>query len=139
MSTTTLSSEHIIKLLFTADALPTRPTEWFAALLTARPGPSGDDYEVQVGTDANYARQSVGLTAAEAAGYWSATNGAEVAFPASAAATKYTVSHLAIFDAETGGNAIAVLPLEPARDVNPGGQLRFPVGEIIIEGFVNDN
>lgn len=139
MSTTTLSSEHIIKHLFTSGAVPTRPTQWFAALLTAEPSPAGNDYEVLVATDAAYARQAVSFEATLNAGYWSAASEGEVVFPVSAAAGAYTCTHLAIFNAATGGAAIAVLPLAPARNVNPGGQLRFPVGEIVIEGFVNDN
>jgi len=139
MSTTTRSSEMIIKHQFTNAALPARPSAWFAGLLTAKPGPSGADYEVQTSTDANYARQAVTLAAQESAGYWSARNTAEVAFPGSAAAMKYTVTHLAIFTSASGGEPLAVLPLEPAREVHPQGQQRFPIGEIIIEGFSDDN
>lgn len=141
MATTTLSSEHIIKLLFTAAALPARPTTWYAALHTGIPGAAGQDFEVQASNDPNYARQAVSFGSGELAanGFWQAVNDAEVAFPASGAASPYAVEYVVIHDAATGGNALAVLPMEPARTVNVGGQLRFPIGEIIIEGIGYDN
>lgn len=140
MSTTTLSSEHIIKHLFTALAVPTRPTAWFAALHTGEPGAAGQDFEVQTSQDPNYARKAVAFAATlDPNGFWKGTNTAEILFDASGAAAPYTVQYLAIHTAATGGNALAVLPLDPARTVNVGGQLRFPIGEIIIEGISYDN
>lgn len=140
MSTTTLSSEHIIKHLFTNAAVPARPTAWFAALHTGEPGAAGQDFEVQTSQDPNYARKAVSFAAAlDPNGFWKGTNTAEILFDASGAAAPYTVRYLAIHTAATGGNVLAVLPLDPARTVNVGGQLRFPIGEIIIEGISYDN
>lgn len=140
MSTTTLSSEHIIKHLFTTSAVPTRPTAWFAALHTGEPGAAGQDFEVQTSQDPNYARKAISFTdALDPNGVWNATNAAEVLFDASGAAAPYTVNYLVIHTAATGGDALAVLPLDPPRTVNVGGQLRFPIGEIIIEGISHDN
>lgn len=140
MSTTTLSSEHIVKHLFTAEAVPSRPTTWFAALHTGIPGAAGGDFEVQTSNDPNYARQAVSFVSALGAdGYWSVSNDAEVVFPASGAGAPYAVQYLVIHTAATGGSTLAVLPLDPARTVNVGGQIRFPIGEIIIEGVSYDN
>lgn len=140
MSTTTLSSEHIIKHLFTSEAVPPRPTTWFAALHTGIPGAAGSDFEVQPSNDPAYLRQPVEFTAELApSGIWNATNDAEVQFPASQAAAPYAVQFLVIYDSDVGGEALAVLPLDPARTVNVGAQLRFPIGEIIIEGYSHDN
>lgn len=139
MSNTTHSSAEVIKLLFTTEALAARPTEWFVAAHTGDPGIDAADNEVSTGNDADYERQPVEFELSETSGITSALNNAEVAFPASAAAANYTVRAISVHTEATGGIALAVLPLDPPRVIQPGGMLRFPINEIIIEGYCHDD
>ena len=128
MSVTTYSSEQIIKALFTANAL-TRPSNWYVALFTGDPGADGT---VNEAADANYARQSATFTASQSGDFWQAVSDAAVTF--AAADSAYTVTYIGIFDADSGGNFIASLPLPLARDVPAGGVFNIPAGELVING-----
>ena len=135
MSNTAHSSAEIIKLLFTTEVLAARPTSWFVAAHTGEAGISATETEVAVGLDSAYARQEVTFETSVDAGITSAKNIAEFIFPASTAAAPYTVRAVSIHTLVAGGIALAVLPLDPPRAIQPGGRLRFPVNELIIEGF----
>ncbi|MDG9927410.1 MULTISPECIES: hypothetical protein [unclassified Pseudomonas] len=140
MSNTAHSSAEVIKLLFTTESLEPRPTEWYVAAHTGDPGIEAADNEVSTGNDANYERQSIEFDLSEASGITSAMNNAEIVFPVSAAAGNYTVRAISIHTAITGGIALAVLPLDPPRVIEPSGiPLRFPINEIIIEGYSSDD
>lgn len=139
MSNTTRSSREVIRLLFTTVALAARPTAWYVGLHTGDPGVDGSANEVTGATDANYARTAVTWDETVVADLTRVSNDAEVAFPASGGASSYNVLFVTIWDAASGGNCLARLPLVPARAVAPAGILRFPIGEIIIEGASNDD
>ena len=140
MSNTAHSSAEVIKLLFTTELLAARPTEWYVAAHTGDPGIGAADNEVSTGNDANYARQPIEFELSVASGITSAMNDADILFPVSAAAGNYTVQAISIHTAATGGTALAVLPLNPPRVIQPGGiPLRFPINEIIIEGYSSDD
>ena len=140
MSNTTHSSAQVIKLLFSTELLEPRPTAWYVAAHTGEPGIDAADNEVSTGSDANYARQPIGFELSVTSGITSAMNDAEILFPVSAAAGNYTVQAISIHTAATGGIALAVLPLNPPRVIQPSGiPLRFPINEIIIEGFSSDD
>ena len=83
-------------------------------------------------TDANYVRQSVTFTVADADsnGRSEAKNVAAVTFPDMAAAA--TVAYVVIFD--QSGNQLSALPLNVARDLEIGDVFSVPVGELIIRG-----
>ena len=129
MSTSVFASEQLLKWLFTGSSVGTRPTEWYVSLHTGHPGVDGAANEV---TDTNYVRQEVTFTAAAAGELWEVTNDADILFPASAAA--YTVSYVCVFDAETGGNALAILELPLARSISANGVFSIPINELIIAG-----
>lgn len=139
MSNTTQSSQEVIRLLFTTVALAARPSAWYVGLHTGDPGVDGSANEVAGATDANYARTAVTWDESVVSGLTRVSNDAEVAFPASGGAGSYNVQFITIWDAASGGNCLARLPLVPARAVAPAGILRFPIGEIIIEGASNDD
>lgn len=129
MSTSVFASEQLLKWLFTGDTLGTRPTSWYVSLHTGDPTADGSANEV---TDANYARQSATFTAAAGTELWEVTNDADVVFPAAAAG--FTVSHVCVFDAATGGNALAVLELPLARSISASGVFSIPINELVIAG-----
>lgn len=127
---TNFSSESIIKWLFTTDTVPTRPTSWYLALHDGDPGPDGTANEI---TDANYARQAVYFVADEYySGNYGAYNDEDVTFPAAAAT--YDVTHVTVFDAATGGNALVVLELGLPRTVTAGGVFSIPTWQLEIHG-----
>lgn len=139
MSNTSHSSQEIIRLLFTTESLATRPAAWYVGLHTGDPGVDGSANEVLAATDANYERVAVTWDESTVSDLTRVSNDSEVAFPASAAASSYQVQFATIWDAPTGGNCLARLPLLPARSIAPAGIARFPIGEIIIEGGINDD
>jgi hypothetical protein len=139
MSNTTFSSAEIIKYLFTTDAMAARPTQWHVALHTGAPGIDGTANEVTVGLDPSYVRRAATFTTSVAAGITSAKNTADITFPASTAAAPYQVSYASIFAAATGGTCLGVLAFDPARTVAVAGTVRFPINELIIEGFSYGN
>src|SRR5690554_6163419 len=123
MNTSIFSSEQILKWLFTAVAMGTRPTSWYVSLHTGDPSLDGSDNE---STDTNYARQAVAFTASQdtAGDPWQAENDADLVFPGMASAT--TITHVAVFDATTGGNCLAVFELPLSRSVDAGGVFTIP-------------
>lgn len=131
MNTSVFSSEQLLKWLFTAAALGTRPTSWYVALHTGDPTLDGSGNEV---TDANYARQAVTFTADQpvVGGGWRVRNDADVAFPAMAASV--TVAYVTVFDAVTAGNCLGVFPLPLTRTVSAGGVYSIPINELEIAG-----
>lgn len=139
MSNTSHSSQEIIRLLFTTEALAARPSAWFVRLHTGDPGIDGSANEVSGATDPDYAATAVTWTESVVADLSRVSNSAEVAFPASGAAGNYAIQFISIWGAATGGNCLARLPLVPARTIAPAGIARFPIGEIIIEGGINDD
>lgn len=139
MSNSSYSSQEIIRLLFTTVALAARPTSWFVGLHTGDPGIDGSANELTTATDPNYARTAVTWEESVVSDLTRVANDAEVAFPASGAVGSYTIQFITIWDAATAGSCLARLPLVPERAVAPAGILRFPIGEIIIEGGINDD
>lgn len=131
MNVAEFSSEQLLKWLFTAVATGTRPTAWHVALHTADPTLDGSANEV---TDANYGRQAATFTADQpvAGGAWRVRNDADVTFSIADAA--YTVTHVTVFDAATGGNALAIFELPVARSLAPGNAFSIPTNELVITG-----
>lgn len=58
-------------------------------------------------------------------------NGAAFAFP-QATASWGTVTHLAIYDAETDGHVLCLAELSSPKAVESGDTLSFPIGSIVI-------
>ena len=126
MAYTPYVSELILDFLFTA-TVATRPTAWNVALFNGDPETSGVEL-----TDANYVRQSVTFTVADADANdrSEAKNVAAVTFPDMAAAA--TVAYVVIFD--QSANQLSALALNVARDLEIGDVFSVPVGELIIRG-----
>lgn len=90
------------------------------------PGLTGAD-EV---TGGSYIRKAVTLAApGDGGGGRQTSNSAAVSFPLMPAVT---VTHVGIWDAETGGNFLYGDALTASQVVNLGGTLEFPIGELKI-------
>lgn len=86
-----------LKWALTANAV-TRPTAWYVALFTTATTDAGGGTEVSGGS---YARTAVSFSVTNNV----ASNSANVLFP-TATASWGTVTHVAIYDASTGGNLL---------------------------------
>jgi hypothetical protein len=72
-----------------------------------------------------YARQTIALTVTGD----TASNSANIEFP-EATGSWGTVTHMAVFDALSGGNQIAYAALTASKAIGIGDVLRFPIGDI---------
>lgn len=100
----------------------TRPTAWYVGLFTTDPTDADTGTEVSGGS---YARTAVTFSVTGNA----ATNTAGVEFPA-ATASWGTVSHIAVYDASTGGNMIFHSALTTAKTITDGDVFRIPTGDL---------
>lgn len=101
------------------------PTTLYVALLTSAPGPSGGGTEVST-SGTGYARLAVvnNTTNFPGASAGSKANGAAFNFPF--ATTGWgTVTHVAVYDAPTGGNLLFFDDLATPRTVNADDAFTF--------------
>ena len=103
----------------------TRPTAWFLALYTAAPSDAGGGTEVSGG---GYARQAIAFDAASTPD-GTTSNTAAVEFEATGAAFG-TVTHIGIFDADTGGNLLWHGEMTTSRTIGDGDKLVFAIGDV---------
>lgn len=107
----------------------TGPTQLFFGLLTAAPSEAGGGTEVSGGsyarvsvasTLANWAgTQTPGSTAASTGSSGTTSNNATITFPAPTA-NWGSITHMAVFDASSGGNMLIYSPLQIPKTVNNG-------------------
>lgn len=122
MSFSNTYETNVLKWAFNADSV-TRPTNWYLGLFTSNPGEGG-------GTEISgngYTRKAVTFTVTGD----TATNSGAVEFDV-ATGSWGTISHVAVFDASSGGAQIAYAALTAAKAIDTGDVLRFPVGDVDI-------
>ncbi|HEX5016534.1 MAG TPA: hypothetical protein VFX15_02985 [Actinomycetes bacterium] len=120
--------ENAILNWFRGTAFPAATgSVWVAAFITATTD-AGGGTEVSGGS---YARVEI----PKASGEWSAPSGGtinqvdDVVFP-TATANWGTITHIALFDASSGGNMLVHGALNASRTINSGDTLRLPSGEL---------
>jgi hypothetical protein len=101
---------------------PTRPTAWWVGLFTAAPGEAGGGTEVSGNA---YTREAVTFTVSGNL----ATNNAAIEWP-TATGTWGTITHIAVFDAETSGNMLVYASLTSSKTIASGDVLRIPSGDL---------
>lgn len=101
---------------------PTRPTAWYVGLFTAAPGETGGGTEVSGGS---YVREAVTFTVSGN----TATNSAAIEWP-TATGTWGTITDVAVFDADTGGNMLVYASLTSSKTIASGDVLRIPAGDL---------
>jgi hypothetical protein len=107
----------------------TRPANIYVALFTAAPSDSGGGTEVSGGS---YARQAVvtGASSGWAAAAGGATeNSATITFP-TATASWGTITHVALFDASSGGNMLFHGALAVSKAIGSGDIFRINAGDL---------
>ena len=103
----------------------TPPATVYVALYTSNPGPGDTGTEVSGG---GYARQQATFNVASGG---QITNDADIIFPV-ATASWGTVTHIGIRDASTGGNLLYYMPLDVAKTIDAGDQLKIPAGQLTV-------
>jgi hypothetical protein len=103
---------------------PTRPTAWHVGLFTAAPGEAGGGTEV---SGSAYTREAVTFTVSGD----TATNSAAIEWDA-ATGSWGTITHIAVFDASTGGNMLVYAALTASKVIGTGDILRIPAGDLDI-------
>jgi hypothetical protein len=103
----------------------TRPTAWYVALYTAAPSDSGGGTEV---SGNGYAREAVTFDAASTPGGTTSNTGV-VSFTA-AGGSWGTITHIGIFDNDTGGNLLWHGGLTASKAVGDGDTIEFAIGNI---------
>lgn len=101
---------------------PTRPTAWYVGLFTAAPGETGGGTEVSGGS---YVRKAVTFTVSGN----TASNNAAIEWP-TATGSWGTITHVAIFDADTAGNMLVYASLTSSKTISTGDVLRIPSGDL---------
>jgi len=123
MSFSNTYETNVLTWAFTSGSV-TRPTAWYLGLFTAAPGEAGGGTEVSGGA---YVREAVTFSVSGDA----ATNTAAIEF-AVATADWGTITHVAVFDASTGGDQIAYAALTTSKTIATGDVLRVPAGDLDI-------
>lgn len=123
MSFSNTYETNVLTWTFTSSAV-TRPTAWYIGLFTAAPGEAGGGTEVSGGS---YAREAVTFTVSGD----TASNSANIEFTA-ATASWGTITHIAVFDASSGGTQIAYAALTTSKVIDTGDILRISAGDLDI-------
>lgn len=95
----------------------------YVALFTTATADDGSGTEVSGGS---YVRQLVGLSAASGG---ASSNAADITFP-TATANWGTITHVALYDAESGGNMLMHSILDASKVVNDGDTFKFNAGDV---------
>ena len=118
----------------------TPPTTVYVGLFITAPDDAGGGTEVTGGSYARVSRacslvnfsgtQGPGTTAVSSGTSGTCSNNADITFPAPSA-NWGTVTHLAVFDAATGGNLLFYAPLASAKTINNGDSApAFPISNL---------
>lgn len=127
-SFTDYTENLVLNWLFTTNSA-TRPTAWYVGLFTAAPSDSGGGTEVSGNA---YARTATGTMSVSGTSPTNCTNSAAIEFPAASGGNWGTITHVAIFDADTSGNMLGWASLTTSRTINDGDILRIPAGDLDI-------
>ena len=122
------AGNKLLTWLLTSSAV-TRPTAVYAALHTGNPGTNCANNEVTTGTDAAYIRKAVTMGSPVNGG---TENSTTVTYNVDSAASNYTVTHMSLWDAETGGNPLFYGQLVTARALEADDVFLFDLGDIFV-------
>jgi hypothetical protein len=119
--------------LLSAEGAPgvVRPTAWYIALFTTATTDGGGGTELST-SSTGYARQSVSFSVGNNNGATKASNTASITF-GPATANWGTITHMAIYTANTGGTMLFHGPLVNSRTITAGDVFQISVGNLTIE------
>ena len=123
MAITAYLDDLILNHIF-GGATYTQPSTVYASLHTADPGGTGANELSGTG----YARVAITFGAASGG---TKSNSAEVTFGPNSGGSAWTaVTHMAIWDASTGGNALSEIALGTSKTVAASDSAKFGVGDL---------
>lgn len=129
MSMSNYLEEAILNAVFRNVAF-TSPATTYLALYTSDPTEADTGTEVTGGA---YVRRAVTFSApTQVANKATISNSAEIQFPEATAAWG-TVTHVGLRSALTAGNLLYYGPVSNARSILANDQLRFKIGELILD------
>lgn len=129
--------EKIIQTTLRGQAMPV-PSSIYLALFTADPtDANASANEVKLSDWPAYARQDAAQGGAIASGWTAPANGVSsnakiVTFPANNGASPIQITHMAIYDAQTGGNMLYHAPLVSSKTLQIGDVLSFGIGALTV-------
>ena len=124
---TAASDYYEVKLLRTTfQNEPYSVAQTYVGLNVSDPGDTGIPTEL---TDSGYARVA-GVWATPIEGAGTVSNSADLEFNAIADAGPFSVTHITIWDALTGGNMLIYAPLTTAKVFSLNDVPRFPIGSL---------
>ena len=129
--------EKIIETTLRGAVMPA-PSSIYIALFTSDPTDANTTTnEVTVGAWPAYVRQDAAAGAAIATGWAPASNGVSsnakvITFPANNGSAAITITHLAIYDAQSSGNMLYHAPLVSAKTLQVGDVLSFGIGALTV-------
>lgn len=127
MSFTNYTENAVLGHVFGSTTM-TKPT-LYVGLFTAAPGEAGGGTELSTAGTA-YARQTAAFTVSGTAPT-QATNTAAIEWAAATSAWG-TVTHVAVFDAASGGNMLAFAALTASKTIASGDVFRIPASNLTI-------
>ena len=128
MSSFTNYTENLVLTWLLTNGSATRPTAWYVGLFTAAPSDAGGGTEV---SGNGYVRKATGTITVSGTDT-TAINSAAIEFDPASGGNWGTITHAAIFDAETSGNMIAWAQLTTARTINDGDVFRIPATSLTV-------
>lgn len=114
------------------------PSGTYIALFTADPTDANATAgEITALQQPNYARVDAALGAAISTGWTASNDGVSsnakiLTFPANNGPAAIQVTHMAIYDAQTGGNMLYHAPLVTPKTVEVGDVISFSIGTIVV-------
>lgn len=111
------------------------PSKVYVALFTADPTEAGTGPEVTTAAWPSYARQDAAQGGTNASAWTTPANGVcsnakVISFPAFDGASPIVITHLALFDAQTGGNMLLSKSLTLNKTIESTDVFSFAVGKI---------
>lgn len=113
------------------------PTATYVSLHTGDPGETGTANEVTVGAWPSYVRRHAEQGGAIGTGWIAPTDGVtsnakQLTYPNNNGAAPVVVTHIAVWDALSGGNAITKAALTTPRTIDLGEVLVFDIGALVV-------
>lgn len=113
------------------------PTNTYLSLHTANPGENGAN-EVTLAAWPSYVRRDAEVGGSIGTGWSAPTDGItsnenQILYPSHNGASAITITHWAIYDAQTGGNMLAYAALNTARTLQVGDVFVFDIGGLTVQ------
>lgn len=133
------TEKNILNAMLRGVAYPL-PTQTYVSLHTGSPSEDGSTNEVSTGTWPGYVRRQAEQGSAIGTGWVApaagdtsvSTNAKQITYPVQDGVVDVTVTHMAVWDAASGGNMLTYAILDAARTLSPLDVLVFDIGQLSV-------